>query len=162
MPPASRRRDAAASRIMKVLGDDTNVNSSGSNNSSSNAKAKEALQPEQEWTRDHLSLVLQDLEESLNDRLSLLASETSKAKDAQKQVHVKSMVKIRKQVRGMSVRQFNETYGCDLLQLLKMPTSSSANKKRIRPEALATPAPSRQGKAVPMTASRTVKRGEAI
>jgi hypothetical protein len=154
MPLATRRRDATARRIMKVLGDDTNT----ANNNSSNPVAEE------EWTKDDMSLVLQDLEESLHDRLSLLATETSKAKDAQKQVHVKSMVKIRKQVRGMSVRQFNETYGCDLLQILQMSnnSSSSANKKRIRPEAaLATPAPSKN-KAIPNTASRTVTRGEMI
>lgn len=149
MPLATRRRDATARRIMKVLGDDTST----ANNSSNPAVVQD------EWTKDDLSLVLQDLEESLNDRLSLLATETSKAKDAQKQVHVKSMVKIRKQVRGMSVRQFNETYGCDLLQLLQMP--GAANKKRIRPEAMATPAPSKN-KGIPNTASRTVQRGEMI
>lgn len=157
MPVALRRRADHARQIMNVLSnDDENAKPSSSRNSSTTP----------EWTKEHLSLIIQDLQDSLNDRLAILASDTLKAKDAQKQSWFQSVVKIRKSVKGMTVKEFNEAHGgCDLLALLSVPVattaSSSANKKRDRAHELKTPAPSKGPKSI-NTISRTVKRGEAI
>lgn len=155
MPVALRRRAEHARQIMNVLSnDDENAKPSSHRNSSTTP----------EWTKEHLSLIIQDLQDSLNDRLAILASDTLKAKDAQKQSWFQSVVKIRKSVKGMTVKEFNEAHGgCDLLALLSVPvaTASSANKKRDRAHELKTPAPSKGPKSI-NTISRTVKRGEAI
>jgi len=144
MPPATRRRDATARCIMNVLSED---HDNGNN----------AVPVEPEWDKNHLTLVLQDLQESLQNRLTILKSQSSKAKDNQKQCWGIATVKIRKAIKEMTVREFNAAHGCDLLHLLQQPNSS---KKRVY-DALATPAPSKQPSSM-LTVTRTVKRGEAM
>lgn len=151
MPPATRRRDGATSTtrcIMNVLSED-NTDTVGPSTSTSI-----------DWDKNHLTLVLQDLQESLENRLAILKSQASKAKDAQKQCWVNATVKIRKSVKEMTVKECNLLYKIDLLKLLQEPVSVS-NKRRGVWNALATPAPCK-APTVMNTVTRTAKRGEAI
>ena len=158
MPPATRRRDGATSTtrcIMNVLSED---NSASAGPSSSTTTTTKAL--DHSWDKNHLTLVLQDLQESLESRLTILRLQTSKAKDAQKHCWMNATVKIRKSVKEMTVKECNLLYKCDLLKLLQEPLQAS-NKRRGLWNAMATPAPSKPSTAM-NTVTRTVKRGEAI
>ena len=151
MPPATRRRDGATSTtrcIMNVLSED------------SCASAGPSTTLDHNWDKNHLTLVLQDLQDSLESRLTILKLQASKAKDSQKQCWVNSTVKIRKSVKEMTVKECNLLYKCDLLKLLQEPVQAS-NKRRGVWNAMATPAPSKVP-TVMNTVTRTVKRGEAI
>ena len=108
----------------------------------------------------------------------------------QKETIVQGLCKLNKDVKKLSVKEFNETFGCDVIDLIRKQldaggvTQSSANKKRNRTGvatgssssssaaaaaaavsgatglSLKTPAAHRMGKP-PMT-MRTARRGEVI
>ena len=154
MAPATRRRDGATTTarcIMNVLSDDVDGNGYGDVNGVEN-------NDNVVWDKNHLTLGLEDLQESLENRLVILKSQASKAKDVQKQSWVNAAVKIRKSVKEMTVKEFNLLYNCDLLNLLQQPLSK---KRRGAWNAIKTPAPSKPPTSI-STVTRTAKRGEAI
>jgi hypothetical protein len=113
------------------------------------------------WDRSHMMLLLQELQESLDNRLAILKSQASKAKDAQKQCWVNATVKIRKSIKEMSVQDFNAQYKCDLISLLTK--SETTQRQSVYPmsSVASTPAPSKMTSKTEL-AIRTVKRGEEI
>lgn len=89
---------------------------------------------------------------------------------------IQGLCKMNKDVKKLSVKEFNATFGCDVIDLIKMQmaagdVNASGGKKRFRALAssqtatgtglsLKTPAPLRMGKP-PMT-TRTARRGEVM
>ncbi len=158
MAPATRRRDGATTTarcIMNVLSEDMHDGNGGYGEVNGVGNNENAIV----WDKNHLTLALEDLQESLDNRLVILKSQASKAKDVQKQSWVNATVKIRKSVKEMTVKDFNLLYNCDLLTLLQQPALSK--KRRGGWNAMKTPAPSKPPTAI-STVTRTAKRGEAI
>mmetsp|Transcript_11866 Transcript_11866/g.18203 ORF Transcript_11866/g.18203 Transcript_11866/m.18203 type:complete len:150 (+) Transcript_11866:166-615(+) len=146
-------RTRTARNILKVLDEDSDANQ---------------IVDDHIMTSDELDLVIQDMQDSLDNRLKMLALEATRAKSSQKQQFSKNLLKIRKAIKTMTVAEFNEAHNCDLLVLLTENSSlnSSGNKRmRTNPEIisdkLTTPAPAVAKKQAPETV-RTVKRGERI
>jgi hypothetical protein len=159
MPASTRRQraDATTRRILTVLSnDDAERRTEGS------------------WQQ----LALQDLRQDLETRLTLLQTQVHRAKEAQKQSWFQSMVKIRKNVKSMTLRELmmQQEGGIDLRHLLTATlqgttststttsTTSSAlsSKKRVATTALATPSHASTKRTAPPSTGRTLKRGEAI
>jgi hypothetical protein len=114
------------------------------------------------WDRNHMELILQELQESLENRITILKSQATKAKDAQKQCWVNATVKIRKSIKEMTIRDFNAHYNCDLISLLLQKSDNTQRNKVLPLETVAsTPAPSKMVSKSEL-AIRTVKRGEEV
>eukprot|EP00543_Licmophora_paradoxa_P005269 CAMPEP_0202452662 /NCGR_PEP_ID=MMETSP1360-20130828/10816_1 /ASSEMBLY_ACC=CAM_ASM_000848 /TAXON_ID=515479 /ORGANISM="Licmophora paradoxa, Strain CCMP2313" /LENGTH=230 /DNA_ID=CAMNT_0049071541 /DNA_START=111 /DNA_END=803 /DNA_ORIENTATION=+ len=139
------RRDAAKRQILGILQDSTK----------SNARIPSTK-------KEHVELMCEDLDDQLNVRHECLKSIATKGKEHQNQIHKQGMVKIKKAIRGMSVKEFNQTHECDLLELIYSIAGHHQTKKRVRPENLETPAPKQKGKSAFPTTARTVRRGEAM
>ena len=83
----------------------------------------------------------------------------------QKETIVQGLCKLNKDVKQLTVREFNATFGCDVIDLIRQQMAagdvqSSAGKKRFRAVSLKTPAANKLSKP-PMTI-RTARRGEVI
>mmetsp|Transcript_3132 Transcript_3132/g.4749 ORF Transcript_3132/g.4749 Transcript_3132/m.4749 type:complete len:235 (+) Transcript_3132:120-824(+) len=146
-------RTRTARNILKVLDEGSNEN---------------PIVEDHLMTSDELELVIQDMQDSLDNRLKILATKATQAKSSQKQHFFKTFVQVHKAIKKMTVAEFNETHGCDLLVLLTENSSKSpSGKKRLRAnqavneDKLKTPAPAAARNQAPATV-RTVKRGERI
>ena len=147
MATTSTRMDANKRHIMGVLSNNNNIISS------INTDLIEMR------TKDHLDAFLQDAQEQFESQKETLATEAQKAKQVLKQTHVSGMLKLTKGVKKMTIREFNQHYKCNLLELF---SGHAPAKKRFRTE-LETPAPKKMNlKNVPNTLTRTVQRGEAL
>ena len=144
------RRDATKRQIMGVLQESTKSNAHRTTATTTTTT-----------TNEHVTLMCQDMEAQLEGRIEIMRSAANKGKEHQNQIHKQGMVKIKKAVRKMTVKEFNEANGCDILELIR--NVVPPNKKRIRTD-LETPAPKPRGKGgiMPPTTARTVRRGEAI
>ena len=143
------RIDANKRQIMGVLSDNSNSSSS----SSVNLRKK-----------DHLVAFLQDAHDQLETEKDKLTNETNKAKQELKQTHAAGMLKLAKSIKKMTIREFNQQYNCNLLEVVFANRSivPSNAKKRIRNE-LETPAAKKTNlNNLPNTLTRTVHRFEAL
>lgn len=111
--------------------------------------------------RDHVTTLIEELRQQFQQRLKALKSELVASKHEQQQVLASAMVKLPKRIKNMSVREFNSEFNCDLVNMVKAVREEDVSKKRDR-DATETPSPMRQGGVKLQTASRTVRRGEAI
>lgn len=143
-------------------------NFQASSNSSSSAKIDGS-------NSDHIRLMIEGLQEKHDQMVAFLKSDLDDCKLEQEETLSTGLIKLPKNVRNMSVREFNNLHDCDLLALLKskdgvvlssMNAGASkkvnaidANKKRC----YETPAPrGRLPGAGMATVLRTARRGEGL
>ena len=114
---------------------------------------------------EHVKSLLEDLEVKRDQIVALLRTELADNKLQQEEALSTGLMKLSKAVRRMTVREFNEAHGCDILAVLKSKdgVQPSAHKKRdFNMAVLETPAPySRSGKA-PNSILRTARKGEGL
>ena len=159
-------REATKRHIVGVLSDTTN-------NGAASGKSPAKVDGSDET---HVSMMIEDLQRGLNRQLESIKLDMSACKQEQYQAHCRGMMKIPKSTRDMSIREFNQKYNCDLLDLLQNVranafenTAEDAAKnvpvamcgKRDR---LETPIPFRGNRPMqtPATIVRTVRRGEML
>ena len=120
---------------------------------------------------EQVNALITDLRKEFVQRLDVLQAEYVASKNKQQQVLASGMVKLNKNIKSMTVREFNALYKCNLLQLVQAvrennnnnsANTSSPSKKRDR--GMTAETPSHQGIKLkqPQSASRTVRRGEAL
>jgi hypothetical protein len=163
-----RFREATKRQIMGVLMDSTNGNN-GVEPSSSSGKLKDMT------NENRVSLMVQDLQKGLDRQLDGIKADVATWKQEQVQAHYSGMMKIPKATRQLTVKEFNEKYNCNLLDLLKnvggnhSALSGHAFAKppicgTKRDRALQTPAPTkgRLPMQTPGGTIRTVRKGEMM
>jgi len=159
-----RRRDAAKRQIMGALDDNSSA-------ASSSHKPAEFLVKNLDGSNAaQVKLLLQDLGEKVMQHQQVLAAEAQRGKKEQLGSHLCSMMKLSSGVKKMTVRDFNQQYKCNLIELVTTNSTAVGGKKRIRPtnnnndadKDLETPAPVKFPAKAQATPSRTVARGEAI
>ena len=109
--------------------------------------------------RDHVDALIHDFRREHEQHIKNIQMEADKQKQRQKQLHAKEMVRIPKNVKQMSVDDFNLLYQCDLLQMIREMEGTS-NATAVLPAGLQTP--SFKSKMKIETPSRTIRRGEGI
>ena len=68
---------------------------------------------------DHVKLLLEDLKTKYDQMTALLKAELVDTKMQQEEALSAGLMKLPKSIRQMSVREFNRSYKCDILSLLK-------------------------------------------
>lgn len=131
---------------------------------------------------DHVKLTIEELEGKFDQMVSFLKSDLDECKLEQEEALSTGLIKLSKAIRNMTVKEFNQHHGGDLLALLKSKdgvvvasgklngisaaaTTDAAGKKRDHFMAVTeTPAPrAKQNiQAGSQTAVRTVRRGEGL
>lgn len=119
---------------------------------------------------EHVTALLDDLKVEFNKQLEALKADVMSAKNMQQQAFASGMVKLPKKDKSLSIAEFDKTYGCDLITIMKnirdeqVLAQRPASKKRERLEnEIKTPAPVRRSHRCGMrTASRTIRRGEKV
>lgn len=109
--------------------------------------------------RDHVDALIHDFRREHEQHMKNIQMEADKQKQKQKQLHAKEMVRIPKNIKQMSVDDFNLLYQCDLLQMIRE-TDGVATTSNALPAGLQTP--SFKSKMKIETPSRTIRRGEGI
>ena len=84
----------------------------------------------------------------------------------QKEIIVQGLCKLNKDVKQLTVREFNATFGCDVIEMMREhmaagDVQSIAGKKRFRALSMKTPAANKFAMKPPMTI-RTARRGEVV
>ena len=67
----------------------------------------------------HIKSMIDDLQDKYDGIVSTLKSDLEDCKAQQEEAHKTGMIKLSKNVRNMTVKEFNKAHGCDLLALLK-------------------------------------------
>lgn len=129
-----------------------------------------------------VSDLLEKMEKKLHLKLEETKTDLLTWKEEQLQAHRTGIMKIPKKIRQMTVAEFNQTYNCNILDLLlkgfhtTATTNNNNNQqkkntipppmcgKRDRMGMMETPAPYRGNRPMrtPATAVRTVRRGEML
>jgi hypothetical protein len=73
---------------------------------------------------DHVTMLIADLTKGFNKHLESIKAKKQHCKQEQLETHNKAMLKIPNATKAMSVREFNQKYNCNILDLLQ---SSRAN-----------------------------------
>lgn len=68
---------------------------------------------------EHIKSMIDDLQDKYDGIITTLKSDLEDCKSQQEEAHKTGMIKLSKNVRNMTIKEFNEAYGCDLLSLLK-------------------------------------------
>ena len=133
----------------------------------------------------HIQMMIKDLQQKYDQMVLFLRSEMENCNLESEAALSTGMMKLPKDVRKMTVKDFNQHYSCDLLALLKSKDGvRKSNKKKASATAAAvsehaaaaaagqkrdyqhssmeTPAPRKRGQDVPATAVRTARRGEGL
>jgi hypothetical protein len=170
-----RRQEAAKRQIMGVLQDEGNCNKPANVDRLGDAAALVStsmskplqfvfvLDKNVDGTKpEQVQSIVEDLKQQMLDRQQLLTTETQTGKQQQTDAYFSGMLMVSKSLKKMTVRDFNKTHNCNLLELL----STNVGKKRPL-NAMETPAPTTttmrgNAAAAAATPSRTVARGEAI
>mmetsp|Transcript_2624 Transcript_2624/g.4087 ORF Transcript_2624/g.4087 Transcript_2624/m.4087 type:complete len:247 (-) Transcript_2624:3288-4028(-) len=162
MPTTRNERRLAATKrtIMGELQDvdpaDENINSSHGGVVS---KDLDGANP------DQVRLLLEDLGHHLKQKQEIITADMETGKQEQQQVYFSGMMKLKKDVKKMTVRDFNSQNNCDLLQMLKEVASCAAMGKKRTHMDMETPAPAKGRKKAlmtPGTRSRTARKGEQV
>ena len=117
---------------------------------------------------DHVKLLLEDLKTKYDQMTALLKAELVDTKMQQEEALSAGLMKLPKSIRQMSVREFNRSYKCDILSLLKSKdgvkeVKAMAPKKRDHNIVVAeTPAPRSRNPTAPNSVLRTARRGEGL
>lgn len=116
--------------------------------------------------RDHMSMILEELKGRLQQQLEGLKADYNTGKSKQRQVLTSGMTKLKKNVKTMTVSEFNWLFKSNLIDSIKRVREEHSkkpplSKKRDRMEA-ETPEPVRRSHRNLETPSRTVRRGEAM
>jgi hypothetical protein len=110
--------------------------------------------------KGQVKLLIEDLQATFEKHVELMKTDLLSAKNEQVQVHRMAIVKLSKPVRQMTIREFNQAHGCNLLSMLKANdgvASQEASKKRDHAAVAATPAPRARNQQCPASLSRTVR-----
>eukprot|EP00529_Nitzschia_sp_RCC80_P028364 CAMPEP_0113465582 /NCGR_PEP_ID=MMETSP0014_2-20120614/13817_1 /TAXON_ID=2857 /ORGANISM="Nitzschia sp." /LENGTH=273 /DNA_ID=CAMNT_0000357751 /DNA_START=37 /DNA_END=858 /DNA_ORIENTATION=- /assembly_acc=CAM_ASM_000159 len=67
----------------------------------------------------HIKSMIDDLQDKYDGIVSTLKSDLEDCKAQQEEAHKTGMIKLSKNVRNMTIKEFNKAHGCDLLALLK-------------------------------------------
>lgn len=157
MATRTSRRDAAK-RHMGVLEDSTNM-------------AVEGVNGKMDSTSDDVALLIQGLEKGLARQLEATKADVVTWKEEQLQAYKTGVIRINKNIRNMTVAEFNRSHNCNVLDLLKGVRANSNSKKIPAPmcgkrdrTGMETPAPYRGNRPMrtPATVLRTVRRGEML
>jgi hypothetical protein len=135
---------------------------------------------------DHVKMMIDELEGKFDQIVAFLKSDLDDCKLEQEEALSTGLIKLPKAIRNMTVREFNQQHGCDLLALLKskdgvvMASSASGHPKSASAAALVdttgkkrdhqmavteTPAPRTRpnnNQVGSLTALRTARRGEGL
>ena len=130
---------------------------------------------------NHVSLMIEDLTRGLNRKIDAIKLEMMECKQEQHQTHFKAMMKIPKTTREMTVREFDQKYNCNLLDLLQYVRANAVSHDHIvnredtasikvvpaticgKRDRFETPAAFRGRRPVQTPATvRTVRRGEMV
>lgn len=160
-----RRLDATKEKILGTLDDD------GMSSGATKTKAFLLSDDLNGCNRQQIELLVEDLKQQLSQQIHVLMTESEKGKQEQTQVYFSNMLKLPKNVKKMTIRDFDAAHKCKLLEMITLTSSTvataAAAKKRVRPATitdLETPAPVRRphDHRLLTTPMRTVKKGEAI
>jgi hypothetical protein len=113
---------------------------------------------------ENVSSLLEAIKAQFNERLDSLQSKVSVSKSNQQQLYASGMVKLSKNVKRMTVGEFNALYKCSLLDIVRSirDECGPASKKRDRMEVETPSASVRRSSRNLETPSRTVRRGEVL
>jgi hypothetical protein len=114
---------------------------------------------------DHVRALLEDLETRRDQIVALLRTELADNKLQQEEALSTGLMRLPKAIRQMTVREFNQAHGCDILAALKSKDGvvPVAQKKRdFNMAVLETPAPRSRNVHAPNSMLRTARRGEGL
>lgn len=163
MPTTRTERRLAATK-RKIMGELQEVDPADENANSSHcggvvSKDLDGTNP------DQVRLLLEDLDLHLKQKQEIITADMETGKQEQQQLYFSGMMKLKKDVKKMTVRDFNAQYNCDLLQMLKDVASCAVMGKKRTHMDMETPAPGKGSKKAimtPSTRSRTVRKGEPV
>lgn len=165
-PPRGTRAEQHTRQIVGVLTDTTNS----------------APTTKVDGTNEHhISMMIQDLENGFKKQLAAIETDMLTCKQEQLEAHNRGMMKIPKGIKEMTIKEFNQKYGCNLIELLQTAKSNAlrttsadaamgATMKMQAPmcgkrdRVFETPAPNRGNRPMqtPGGTMRTVRRGEKL
>lgn len=118
---------------------------------------------------DHVKIVIDGMQEKYDQIVADLKSELEDNKMEQENCLASGLIKLSKNIRNMSVRDFNRQYKCNLLALLKSKDgvvisgqSAPAFGKPPQKRCYETPAPNMRRPPQMNTILRTARRGEDL
>mmetsp|Transcript_25809 Transcript_25809/g.63221 ORF Transcript_25809/g.63221 Transcript_25809/m.63221 type:complete len:235 (+) Transcript_25809:61-765(+) len=118
---------------------------------------------------EQVNALLEDLDTKFDNICSVLKAELVQHKCKQEEMLSTELVKLPRSIRQMTVKDFNESHGCDLLAILKSKDgvipSKNANlipMKRNFNAVMSTPAVRPSNPAIQTSLMRTVRKGEGI
>jgi len=114
---------------------------------------------------DHVQALLEDLEIRRNQIVALLRTELADNKLQQEEALSAGLMKLPKAIRQMTVREFNQAQGCDIISVLKSKDGvqlAPPKKRDFNMTVLETPAPRSRNGHAPNSILRTARRGEGL
>lgn len=118
---------------------------------------------------EQVNALLQDLDSKFENICNVLKAELEQHKCQQEEMMTTELIKLPKSIKQMTVKDFNESHGCDLLAILKskdgvIPTKNAnlVPMKRNFNSVMSTPAIRPRNPANLTSAMRTVRKGEGI
>ncbi|CAJ1959340.1 unnamed protein product [Cylindrotheca closterium] len=118
---------------------------------------------------DQVNALLEDLDGKFDNICSVLKAELNQHKCQQEEILSTELVKLPRSIKQMTVKDFNESHGCDLLAILKSKDgvipSSNTNlipMKRAFNSVMSTPSIRPSNPALQGSVLRTVRKGEGI
>ena len=114
--------------------------------------------------KEHVKELLKDLEEQCNKMKNVLRSELESHKAQQEDAVSVALSRLPKRIQKMTVKEFNQMHGCDLIALIKSKDGVKVRptKKREHDAVAETPAPTRRNPNAPNSILRTARRGEGL
>lgn len=114
---------------------------------------------------EHVKTLLEDLETRRDQIVALLKTELADNKLQQQEALSAGLMKLPRAIRHMTVRDFNQAHGCDILAVLKSKdgVQPPLQKKRdFNTSVMETPAPRTRNGRAPNSVLRTARKGEGL
>ena len=118
---------------------------------------------------EHVNAMFEDLDDKFENLCTILKAEMEQYNYEQEEMIATELVKLPKAIKQMTVRDFNELHGCDLLAILKskdgvIPTKNAnlIPMKRNFNAVMTTPAIRPRNPATITSAMRTARKGEVM
>ena len=186
MPPKRQtRKENSKRQLFSVLQDSTSskaVYNNNNNNNDNHSYASTATSGLKQISRDvpNVNDWIKQMEKDLEKRIEGIVESSRQCKRVVHEAHYRGMCQISKAAKKMTVREFNAMHECNLLDMMirneagvvvvvdaandnttKTTTTTAAAFNTKKRKDLETPAPKVRG-GVPLTVSRTVRRGEVL
>jgi hypothetical protein len=114
---------------------------------------------------EHIKCLLEDLAIRRDQIVAILKTELVDNKLQQEEALAAGLIKLPKAIRQMTVRDFNQSHGCDILAILKSKDGvqlAAPKKMDVDTRILETPAPRPRNANAPNSILRTARRGEGL